>query len=49
MCLIILGVIFIIGGCSGQMVLKGTNSSEALAGVGVLLVLWGLFSSSRRR
>jgi hypothetical protein len=46
---IILGVIFIIGGLSGQMVLRFTNSSEALAIVGVGLVVWGIVEIMRRR
>ena len=46
---IILGVIFIIGGLSGQMVLRFTNSSEALAIVGVGLVVWGIVEIVRRR
>jgi len=46
---IVLGVIFIIGGLSGQMVLRFTNSSEALAVVGVALVVWGIVEIMRRR
>jgi hypothetical protein len=46
---IILGVIFIIGGLSGQMVLRFTNSSEALVVVGVGLVVWGIVEVVRRR
>jgi hypothetical protein len=46
---IILGVIFIIGGLSGEMVLRFTNSSEALAIVGVGLVVWGIVEIIRRR
>ena len=39
---IIIGVIFIIGGLSGRMVLIGTNSGAALAGFGVVLIVWGI-------
>ncbi|MCM8536664.1 MAG: hypothetical protein NE334_12070 [Lentisphaeraceae bacterium] len=42
---ILFGIGFIIGGLSGKMVLIGTNSSGALAGVGVLMLLWGLKQS----
>lgn len=44
---IIIGVGFIIGAASGQMVLRGTNSSMALGVVGVGLVLWGIVKVSR--
>lgn len=40
---IILGIIFIIGGLSGKLVLIGTQSGAALAVVGVVMVLWGVF------
>ena len=40
---LLIGGIFIAGGLSGQMVLIGTNSPGALAGVGALLAGWGLF------
>lgn len=40
---IILGIIFIIGGLSGKLVLIGTQSGPALAVVGVILVLLGIF------
>jgi len=45
---IIIGVIFIVGGLSGTMVLRFTNSSEALAIVGVGLVVWGIVEMRRR-
>jgi hypothetical protein len=38
---IFIGIVFIIGGLSGQMVIRGTNSSGGLAILGVGLVLWG--------
>lgn len=40
---IIIGIVFIVGGLSGQLVLIGTNSGPALAGVGVLLIGLGIF------
>jgi len=39
---IIIGVIFIIGGLSGKLVLIGTDSGIALAGVGAVMVIWGI-------
>ena len=39
---IIVGVLFIVGGLSGQFVLIGTNSGELLAVVGVGLIVLGL-------
>jgi len=44
---IIVGVIFIIGGLSGAMVLRFTNSSGALAIVGMGLVVWGIVEMRR--
>lgn len=40
---IVIGVLFIIGGLSGKMVLKGTDSSMGLALVGFLIAGWGVF------
>jgi predicted phage tail protein len=39
---IIIGIIFIIGGLSGKLVLRGTNSGMALAALGGALVIWGI-------
>ncbi len=44
---IIFGIIFIIGGLSGDMVLVGTDSSGLLVLVGVVLVIWGISRMSR--
>lgn len=44
---IILGIIFIIGGLSGNMALRGTGSGGALAVVGGLMVAWGVFKMVR--
>ncbi len=38
---IIIGVVFIAGGLSGNLALRGTQSGEALAVLGVVLVIWG--------
>jgi hypothetical protein len=45
---IIIGIVFIVGGLSGKMVLIGTNSGPALAGVGAVFVVWGIFNLARR-
>ena len=38
---IIFGLIFVVGGASGQLALIGTNSSGALVVVGLGLLAWG--------
>jgi hypothetical protein len=40
---IVIGIVFIIGGLSGGMALRGTGSSGALAVFGAVLLLWGLY------
>jgi len=44
---IVIGLVMIIGGLSGNLVLKGTESGGALAAIGVLLILIGLFRLTR--
>ena len=46
---IIIGVIFVIGGLSGRLALIGTHSGPALAVVGGVLIVLGLFRVVRRR
>ena len=46
---IIIGILFIVGGLSGQLALVGTNSSGALVVVGFGLVGWGIFKMARAR
>ncbi len=46
---IIIGAVFIIGGISGQLALRGTNSGPALAGLGAVLAAWGIFQLVRAR
>ena len=46
---IIIGGIFIVGGLSGKLALIGTNSGEALAVVGVGLIIWGIYRMVRSR
>lgn len=45
---IVLGVLFILGGLSGGVVLRGTDSSELLVAVGVGLLGFGLYQRSHR-
>jgi len=46
---LIIGVIFIVGGLSGQLALVGTNSGTALAVVGALLVTRGIYRIRKQR
>jgi hypothetical protein len=46
---IIFGIIFIIGGLSGNLALRGTNSGPALAAVGAGLLIWGIVQVSKGR
>src|SRR5438034_5783517 len=46
---LIIGVIFIVGGLSGQLALVGTNSGTALAVVGALLVARGIYRIRKQR
>jgi hypothetical protein len=39
---ILLGLVFIVGGLSGKLVLRGAHSGEVLALAGGILVLWGI-------
>jgi hypothetical protein len=45
---IIIGLVFIGGGLSGQLALRGTKSGPALAVLGGVLVLWGIVQVVRR-
>jgi len=40
---IIIGIIFIVGGLSGKMALRGTQSGGAIAVVGGFLIALGIF------
>jgi hypothetical protein len=44
---IIIGILFIIGGLSGEFVLRGTNSGGALAVLGVILIILGFVQISK--
>jgi hypothetical protein len=46
---IVIGVVFIIGGLSGQLALRGTESGPALAVLGGVLLIWGIVQVVRRR
>jgi hypothetical protein len=38
---IVIGIVFIVGGLSGKLALRGTESGPALAVLGGVLVIWG--------
>jgi hypothetical protein len=40
---IIIGIVFIVGGLTGNMALRGTSSGPALAVVGGLLIALGVY------
>lgn len=44
---IIIGLVFIVGGLTGGMTLRGTNSSLGLAAVGGVLVALGVYRMAR--
>lgn len=44
---IIIGVAFLIGGLSGRLVLIGTHSGPALAVLGAVLIVFGIFRLAR--
>lgn len=46
---IIIGLVFIVGGLSGQIALRGTESGGALAALGGGLVVWGIVQVARSR
>ena len=45
---IIVGILFIAGGLSGEFVLRGTESNGALVVVGILLFLWGVYQATKK-
>ncbi len=45
---IIIGLVFVVGGLSGKLALRGTGSGVALAVVGGVLLIWGVVQVSRR-
>ena len=46
---IVIGIAFVIGGLSGKLALRGTESGPALAAVGGVLVIWGIVQIVRSR
>lgn len=46
---IIIGIIFVIGGLSGHLALRGTHSGPAIAVVGGLLIVFGLYRMIQSR
>ncbi len=40
---IVIGVVFLIGGLSGTLVLKGTDSGTFLAIAGILITIYGIW------
>ncbi|HTR41886.1 MAG TPA: hypothetical protein VMH87_09750 [Pseudomonadales bacterium] len=46
---IIIGIVMIVGGLSGKLVLIGTQSGTALAVLGAVLIVWGIFNLVRQR
>jgi hypothetical protein len=45
---IIIGIVMIVGGLSGNLVLIGTNSGVALAVLGGILILRGIYKLKNR-
>jgi hypothetical protein len=46
---IVIGGVFVWGGLSGNLALRGTNSGGALAAVGGVLIVWGVVQVVRAR
>jgi hypothetical protein len=46
---IIIGLVFIAGGLSGQLALRGTDSGPALAALGGVLLIWGIVQVAKGR
>jgi hypothetical protein len=46
---IVIGIAFIIGGLSGKLALRGTESGPALAALGGVLLIWGIVQVVRSR
>jgi hypothetical protein len=46
---VIIGLLFVGGGLSGHLTLRGTDSGPALAILGGVLVLWGIVQVVRAR
>ena len=46
---IIIGLVMVIGGLSGNLVLMGTSSGVALAVLGGVLIVWGIAKMVRQK
>ncbi len=46
---IVIGIVFVIGGLTGNLALRGTDSGGALAAVGGGMVVWGIFQMLKAR
>lgn len=46
---IIIGLVFLIGGLTGRLALRGLNSPGLLAAIGAVLIVWGITQVIRRR
>ncbi len=46
---IIMGLVFLIGGLSGELQLRFADSPELMAAIGVVLIVWGVTQVLRRR
>ena len=46
---IVIGLVFVVGGLSGKLAMRGTESSGALAAVGGALMVWGIVQLIRSR
>ncbi len=46
---IIIGLVFLIGGLSGQIAIRGTDSTVGAVVVGVGLIIWGIVQMVRAR
>jgi hypothetical protein len=45
---IVIGIVFVIGGLSGKLALRGTESGGAIAAVGGCLAIWGIVQMVRK-
>ncbi len=46
---IVIGLVFLIGGLSGKIAIRGTDSTVAASVVGVGLIVWGIVQMVRAR
>ena len=46
---LIIGIVMIVGGASGQLVLRGTNRSDLLMILGVIVIAYGAYVTYKSR